>query len=317
MSDANGSRLYRGIGSCCRWLVVALVAVCVLSLADDAAAGTWKTDPAITARPHPGEGEVEGWDLTFTQYPLACNGTAPPAVEIALGRVSSEGWFDAGEVLTPHGDCGFWTATSPPKLHRLNDWTVSPAAAEESEALTAWRAKWQAAAESASSSAESSRRGLQLFRGTELGERDEAEIAKNEAELANALAKEKAPPHETLALSLLSDEKPSGYYYYAVVVSGKIADEGVFTAHHQAGSPTPRYYQGSDEFVNYCIDKGKEIRSENGRLYCDGEGGGEGEAEWVSGGWPARVQAAFLAHRAHKAPKLAVRKPCGGIHATR
>ena len=32
--------------------------------------------------------------------------------------------------------------------------------------------------------------------------------------------------------------------------------------------PTVRIYRGTDAFVNYCIDEGKQIRSSNGRLYC-------------------------------------------------
>lgn len=40
-----------------------------------------------------------------------------------------------------------------------------------------------------------------------------------------------------------------------------------------------RIYEGTDAFVNYCIDKGREIRSRNGRLFCWRVGA------WETVGW--------------------------------
>jgi hypothetical protein len=37
---------------------------------------------------------------------------------------------------------------------------------------------------------------------------------------------------------------------------------------HISGTPARRIYQGTDAFVNYCIDEGKRIKSSHHRLYC-------------------------------------------------
>ncbi len=37
---------------------------------------------------------------------------------------------------------------------------------------------------------------------------------------------------------------------------------------HETEAREEQIFEGSDAFVNYCINKGKEIRSSGGRLYC-------------------------------------------------
>lgn len=46
-----------------------------------------------------------------------------------------------------------------------------------------------------------------------------------------------------------------------------------------------RIYEGTDAFVNYCIDQGQEIRSHDGRLFC-----------WRVGAWET-VESSFAFHR--------------------
>lgn len=45
------------------------------------------------------------------------------------------------------------------------------------------------------------------------------------------------------------------------------AVKGRLYVHHVAADEE-QIFEGTDAFVNYCINQGKEIRSENGRLYC-------------------------------------------------
>ncbi len=55
-------------------------------------------------------------------------------------------------------------------------------------------------------------------------------------------------------------------YHFELNVPGRRM-HGWVTVHHQAAGEE-RIYEGSDSFVNFCIDHNQEIRSANGRLYC-------------------------------------------------
>jgi hypothetical protein len=66
----------------------------------------------------------------------------------------------------------------------------------------------------------------------------------------------------------------SGYHEYRVQVrvQGKRSVQRWLSADYSHSPPT-RIYQGSDEFVNYCIDQSQTIYSLHGRLYCWSQGG--------------------------------------------
>jgi hypothetical protein len=54
---------------------------------------------------------------------------------------------------------------------------------------------------------------------------------------------------------------------FEVRQAGQLTAQGRFRIWDQS-RPSRRIYEGSDAFVNYCIDETREIRSSHGRLYC-------------------------------------------------
>jgi len=56
---------------------------------------------------------------------------------------------------------------------------------------------------------------------------------------------------------------------YAVSSAGAVIRHGTLQV-AVFGAQTDRIYQGTDAFVNFCINGNKQINSLNHRLYCDG-----------------------------------------------
>lgn len=54
---------------------------------------------------------------------------------------------------------------------------------------------------------------------------------------------------------------------FEVRQAGQLTAQGRFRIWDRS-RPSRRIYEGSDAFVNYCIDETREIRSSHGRLYC-------------------------------------------------
>jgi hypothetical protein len=70
----------------------------------------------------------------------------------------------------------------------------------------------------------------------------------------------------SLEIGTIGDQTSTHAYTLTVSVAGKTYRSAFVAsvAHH----PTTLVYQGTDAFVNYCIDDTKKIRSLGGRLYC-------------------------------------------------
>lgn len=65
------------------------------------------------------------------------------------------------------------------------------------------------------------------------------------------------------------DMKPGIYRFrFYVRTNNKLMVGGHFLVQVKRVRPSERINEGSDAFVNYCINEGREIRSSDGRLYC-------------------------------------------------
>jgi hypothetical protein len=74
---------------------------------------------------------------------------------------------------------------------------------------------------------------------------------------------------------------------YTVSFRGKTLRKGSFKSRTEfdRGKKAYRIYEGSDAFVNYCINKFKTIKSSGGRLYCYHPGY---SASWLRYIWDLR-----------------------------
>ncbi|HEY5197780.1 MAG TPA: hypothetical protein VIJ51_12225 [Solirubrobacteraceae bacterium] len=79
-----------------------------------------------------------------------------------------------------------------------------------------------------------------------------------------------AGPAATFSPQYLSDG--TRHLSYKVVWSGQTLSAGAFTVDTTV-VPSSRVYQGTDDFVNYCIDQIQTVYSSDGRLYCIQPGG--------------------------------------------
>jgi hypothetical protein len=77
----------------------------------------------------------------------------------------------------------------------------------------------------------------------------------------------------------VSDEPPNYERTLAVRIhfGGQLIRRFLYV--YRATHPPKRIYEGSDAFVNVCINRGLEIRSIGGRLYCETAGREVGELQ--------------------------------------
>lgn len=59
--------------------------------------------------------------------------------------------------------------------------------------------------------------------------------------------------------------------YRIVARTGPRRETGWLTIHRERFWHYERIYEGTDAFVNFCIDREQEIRSHDGHLYCTRE----------------------------------------------
>ena len=90
-------------------------------------------------------------------------------------------------------------------------------------------------------------------------------------------ARTKVPPcllvtaHDNDVAIRVKASNCAAVYDVRVAVDGGHVDRQLLVSRTAGSRPREffeRIYEGTDAFVNYCIDKGREIRSANGRLFC-------------------------------------------------
>jgi hypothetical protein len=73
----------------------------------------------------------------------------------------------------------------------------------------------------------------------------------------------------SIKLDQEEDVRTTQYHVIATTKGKRVSDWITVRVKTTYKFPTEeRIYEGTDAFVNFCIDKGQEIRSHNGRLFC-------------------------------------------------
>lgn len=74
-------------------------------------------------------------------------------------------------------------------------------------------------------------------------------------------------PRAQLRIRIRNQQSVRRTFRYSIALGNRKVESGrVFFQVYR--DPGRRIYEGEDEFVNYCINRNREIRSLDGRLYC-------------------------------------------------
>jgi|GEM_PF-5343141 len=92
----------------------------------------------------------------------------------------------------------------------------------------------------------------------------------------------------SVVVAAIGEERVDTQYHVIVKAGHKRATGWISVRVHRVQHVIEkRIYEGTDAFVNYCIDRNQEIRSHNGRLFC-----------WLVKAWET-VEWSFHFHRKH------------------